>query len=171
MPSFTLPCAVILAAVTTLVSAQIMNPTVINFNGDTTKAVAINTISKLENGTPVQLSFAVDGQASQRWTLNRGPTKVKLNSSSDPEYCLDAGANPQNGTLMKVWQCYDNLPAQAWYYTGDNRIALEGQGFCLDLPNANATDGQTLQIWACTTGNTNQIWTVPTAVPSPAPSA
>jgi hypothetical protein len=29
---------------------------------------------------------------------------------------------------MKIWQCYDNLPAQAWYYTGDNRIAVTGKG-------------------------------------------
>ena len=29
---------------------------------------------------------------------------------------------------MKIWQCYDNLPAQAWYYTDDERIALTGQG-------------------------------------------
>jgi hypothetical protein len=32
---------------------------------------------------------------------------------------------------MKIWQCYDNLPAQAWYYTSDNRIALTGKGWFL----------------------------------------
>ena len=35
---------------------------------------------------------------------------------------------PANGVQLKIWQCYDNLPAQQWYYTGDNRIALENQG-------------------------------------------
>lgn len=39
-------------------------------------------------------------------------------------HCLAAG----DGVQMKIWQCYDNLPAQAWYFTGDNRIALENQG-------------------------------------------
>ena len=29
---------------------------------------------------------------------------------------------------MKIWQCYDNLPAQAWFYTADNRVALTGKG-------------------------------------------
>lgn len=59
-------------------------------------------------------------------------------------FCLDAGSSmsslrrfgscthlfqaPGNGVGMKIWQCYDNLPAQQWYYTADNRIALEGQG-------------------------------------------
>lgn len=36
---------------------------------------------------------------------------------------------------MKIWQCYDGLAAQQWYYTGDNRIALTNQGLCLDLTN------------------------------------
>jgi hypothetical protein len=35
---------------------------------------------------------------------------------------------PANGVQLKIWQCYDNLPAQQWYYTADNRIALENQG-------------------------------------------
>ncbi len=35
---------------------------------------------------------------------------------------------PRSGVGMKIWQCYDNLPAQQWYYMGDNRIALEGKG-------------------------------------------
>lgn len=38
---------------------------------------------------------------------------------------------------MKIWQCYDNLPAQQWFYTGDNRVALTNRGLCLDL-----TDGK-----------------------------
>ena len=29
---------------------------------------------------------------------------------------------------MKIWQCYEGLAAQQWYYTDDNRIAVEGQG-------------------------------------------
>ena len=34
---------------------------------------------------------------------------------------------------MKIWQCYDNLPAQAWYYTNDNRIAVTGKGWYLAI--------------------------------------
>jgi len=31
------------------------------------------------------------------------------------DFCLDAGSSPGNGALMKIWTCYDNLPAQAFY--------------------------------------------------------
>ena len=61
---------------------------------------------------------------------------------------------------MKIWQCYDNLPAQEWYYTDDNRVALENQGFCLDLTKGSLTNGNQVQTWQCTNGNTNQIWTL-----------
>lgn len=29
---------------------------------------------------------------------------------------------------MKIWQCFDNLPAQQWFLTTDARIALFGKG-------------------------------------------
>lgn len=45
----------------------------------------------------------------------------------------DRWADPASGVSMKIWQCYDNLPAQAWYYTGDNRIAVTGTGKFLFL--------------------------------------
>jgi hypothetical protein len=87
---------------------------------------------------------------------------------------------------MKIWQCYNNLPAQKWYYTDDNRIALEGQGKsgfqyrhdqlearclddlpnflsigqCLDLTNGVLTNGNQVQTWQCTDNNQNQVWTL-----------
>lgn len=36
--------------------------------------------------------------------------------------------DPGNAVGMKIWQCYENLPAQEWYYTEDFRIALTGKG-------------------------------------------
>lgn len=78
---------------------------------------------------------------------------------------------------MKIWECYSGLAAQTWYYTGDQRISLMNQGsldlplrahhslqyvtgFCLDLTNDDLNDGEVMQIWSCTTGDTNQIWTL-----------
>jgi hypothetical protein len=57
---------------------------------------------------------------------------------------------------MKIWECYTGLPQQDWYYTGDNRIALTNQGMCLDLTDGVLTNGNRLQVWQCTDGNTNQ---------------
>ena len=35
---------------------------------------------------------------------------------------------PGNGVGLKIWQCYDNLAAQQWFYTDDNRIKLNAPG-------------------------------------------
>lgn len=46
---------------------------------------------------------------------------------------------PANAVGSKIWTCYDNLPAQQWFYTADNRIALENQGMYRDLCRSSAT--------------------------------
>lgn len=53
-------------------------------------------------------------------------------------------------------QCADNQ--QSWYITGDNRLALENQGLCLDLTDGSTANGNGLQVWECGTGNKNQEW-------------
>jgi hypothetical protein len=40
---------------------------------------------------------------------------------------------PANNVPLKIWKCFDNLPAQAWFYTADKRIALTGKGRYLRL--------------------------------------
>ncbi|KAF6746666.1 G-X-X-X-Q-X-W domain-containing protein [Ephemerocybe angulata] len=93
------------------------------YSGQNTKCLDVRG-GTLENGTPVQI-YECNGSAAQNWQLVRGSTKVKLGGTN---FCLDAGSSPANGVGLKIWQCYDNLPAQQWYFTDDNRIALEGQG-------------------------------------------
>ena len=70
-------------------------------------------------------------------------------------FCLDAGSSeheshnirqflasvlttnfvlvPANNFPMKIWKCFDNLPEQAWLYSGDLRVALTGMGEYLGL--------------------------------------
>lgn len=85
---------------------------------------------------------------------------------------------------MKIWTCFDGLPAQAWTYTADNRIALTGQGMdnaivagllpsfanannvsfvglCLDLTNGILDNSNPLQTHTCTDNDISQIWTTP----------
>lgn len=143
-------------------------------------------------------SYDCNGTGAQKWVLQRGSTKVKLAGTN---FCLDAGSSklffflsvsshsrptsfldidthtaPGNAIGMKIWQCYDNLPAQQWYYTDDDRIALEGKGslpfrflfsndfmyvdlgLCLDLTNGVIVNSNQVQTWQCTDGNNNQIW-------------
>ncbi len=128
--------------------------------------------NKRANGTPVQLAQCSSSSA-QAWTIKRGSTQVKLAGTN---FCLDAGsceslhvtviANhsaPGNGVKSKIWQCYDGLAAQRWWYTDDNRIALEGKGQCVDLPSGGAWAGNVGQTWHCSDGNSNQVWTTSSA--------
>ena len=121
------------------------------------------------------LSFSYDcnGTGAQQWVLNRGSTAVRL---ANTNFCLDAGESSKhlffcilslvvltsctvgNRVGMKLWKCYDGLAQQTWYYTDDNRIAVEGQGQCLDLTGGILDNGNVVQTWVCTDGNTNQIW-------------
>lgn len=66
--------------------------------------------------------------------------------------------DPTSGSKVKIWTCYPGLKQQQWYYTNDNRLALTGQGLCLDLPSGNTANFQQLQVWACGNGNANQEW-------------
>lgn len=91
-------------------------------------------------------SYDCNGTAAQKWLIRRGATKVQLAGTN---FCLDAGssksyiqhawllpdsdrsspiAGPANGVGLKIWQCFDNLPAQQWNYSNDNHITLVGTG-------------------------------------------
>jgi len=95
------------------------------------------------------------------------------------EELLNTNPAPGNGVGLKIWQCYDNLPAQQWFYTDDNRIKLNAPGLsnpiyifiissltaaflgqCVDLPNGVLTNSNRLQTWQCTAENNNQVWTL-----------
>ncbi|KAF8988780.1 ricin B lectin domain-containing protein [Cyathus striatus] len=108
----------------------------------------------LANGTPVQL-FDCNGTPAQNWLIQPGQTAVQLNGTN---FCLDAGSTPGSGVLMKIWECFADLPAQEWFLTADNRIALLNQGQCLDVPNGNLADGTQVQIFQCTDNDANQVW-------------
>jgi hypothetical protein len=97
---------------------------------------------------------------------------------------LICSVDPANGVQLKIWECYNNLPAQQWVYTDDDRIALENQGmsyyyatmascsspmtttttttsgFCMDLDNGILTTSYKVQTWTCSNNNNNQVWTL-----------
>ncbi|OCF74451.1 hypothetical protein I204_04826 [Kwoniella mangroviensis CBS 8886] len=86
-----------------------------------------------------------------RWDINPGSGSVILSGTG---LALDAGSTPGNNGALKVWTSYPTLYQQTWYLTGDNRIAITGGNQCLD----EGVNG--IQTYQCTTGNTNQIFTV-----------
>jgi len=110
----------------------------------------------LANGTPVQI-FDCNGTPAQDWVISLGEGPVVLAGTN---FCLDAGSAPANGVGMKIWECFSNLPAQDWFYTTDQRIALTNQGFCLDLTDGNLSNSNRVQTWKCTDGDQNQVWSI-----------
>ncbi|KAG6904780.1 hypothetical protein DXG01_007251 [Tephrocybe rancida] len=119
-------------------------------NGDKTKCLDVRG-GQFQDGTPVQI-FDCNKTPAQQWKISRGPTTVRINIAP---FCLDAGSPPGNGVGAKIWECYADLPAQAWYYTPDNRIALKDKGLCLTRTHSNQ-----VQTWPCTNKNIDQVWTL-----------
>jgi hypothetical protein len=69
-----------------------------------------------------------------------------------------------NGVKMKIWQCFSGLVQQTWTpVTTSGTIKLTTGDFCLDLTNGNTDNKNVLQVWTCTAGDTNQIWSVTSA--------
>lgn len=104
----------------------------------------------IANGTPIGEVDCGSGNAIE-WIFD-----VDQPSSIVPKgntgFALDAGSNPGNFGKLKLWQSYPGLSQQTWWYTTDNRIAIYNGNQCLD-------DGNGLQTYQCTTGNTNQVFT------------
>lgn len=72
-------------------------------------------------------SYQCNGTGAQKFAIQRGDGKFQVAGTN---FCVDAGVNPGNGSKLHLWQCYQGLPQQQWYWTNDNRIALTGQGEC-----------------------------------------
>ncbi|KAI5829330.1 ricin B-like lectin [Schizophyllum commune Tattone D] len=140
------------AANTTTPSAPSAAGQLLHPNGNSAKC--LDVAGAAENGTPVDINDC-NGSSAQNWVLARGGTAVKLAGTN---FCLDAGEDIANGASMKLWQCYEGLAQQTWYYTDDNRLAVMGYGQCLDLTTGILVNGNGMQTWTCTDGNTNQIW-------------
>jgi len=133
--------------------SAVLGQTVLRPNNSTNKCLDVRGDLQA-NGTAVQI-FDCNNTPAQLWELTAGPTAVRLNGT---DFCLDAGNSPKDGTHMKIWKCFPGIPAQSWFLTADARIALEGQGLCLDLTDGKLTNTNVIQVWKCTDGDKNQIW-------------
>ena len=63
------------------------------------------------------------------------------------ESCL----GPGNGAEVKIWECFDNLHAQQWFFTGDSRLAVEGSGIpnlTVRFPHSPLTSSK-VHAWIC----------------------
>ena len=70
----------------------------------------------------------------------------------------DAGASPQNGTKVDVWDC-NGTGGQSWYVGSDGTLRMGGpNGKCLDAVGQGTGNGTPVQLWDCG-GSDNQKWT------------
>ncbi|WVF69497.1 hypothetical protein IAT40_004274 [Kwoniella sp. CBS 6097] len=106
------------------------------------------TGTKWTDGTIVT---TVDCANAARWDINPGSGSVILYGST---YALDAFTGSANNSPVRIQTSTPGAFQQTWYLTNDNRIAITGGNQCLD---EGANGPQTYQ---CTTGNTNQVWTI-----------
>lgn len=60
---------------------------------------------------------------------------------TDTDFCIDFGSNlGANGQSLKIWQKYEDLPAQQLFVTEDNHIAVEnGPGQCANVQQESVT--------------------------------
>jgi len=135
----------------------------IHFNNNPCLCVVAGTAqstSTFSNGLALTLQNcnSASPDPGTQWAFSRGNTAITTQPGG--AFSFDSGNNPTSGTKLKIWQSYPGIPAQSWYYTADSRIALTGSGLCLDLPGGVTTPGTVLQLWKCSTGNTNQVWTL-----------
>ncbi|KAF9524373.1 ricin B lectin domain-containing protein [Crepidotus variabilis] len=107
-----------------------------------------------ENGTPVQV-YDCNGSQAQKWVIDLGTTKVRVAGTN---FCLDRGETPGNGVGMKIWQCYQNQPPQAWVFNDVGTVAASG--LCVDVPSGDVTNTNQLQTWECGAENNNQLFTI-----------
>ncbi|ORX37098.1 hypothetical protein BD324DRAFT_624787 [Kockovaella imperatae] len=125
-----------------------------NFSG---KCLTVS--GTLGNGTPVQLQDC-NGSSGQQWQVASAGGSGSIKTVNG-DWCIDAGNPPVNdGTKLKIWQCYNGLAAQTWSTTTGGTIQLGNANECFDLTNGSGSNGNVIQTWTCYSGNTNQQWSI-----------
>ncbi|MFF2040446.1 ricin-type beta-trefoil lectin domain protein [Kitasatospora sp. NPDC058170] len=92
------------------------------------------------NGVSQKFTFAPDG------TLRAGG------------YCVGVRDNGiYNGSSVAVLDCLGE-PGQQWTLRSDGSLFNPNSKRCLEIPGWDNTNGRSLDIWDCITGNRNQLW-------------
>lgn len=137
-------------------------------NGDISQCLQVQTYSKgvqdpsqVANDSPLSVGACGAPGTFSAFDISYGDQlSVKLTGSN---LCFDAGSNPGNNGIMKLYTCYPGLPQQHYYLTPDNHISITNGDQCVDRRDGGAT----LQTFRCIGYNTNQIWTLGNSSPPP----
>ncbi|KAJ7161837.1 ricin B lectin domain-containing protein [Mycena crocata] len=143
-------------------------------NGDTSKCVGVLG-GAFAVGAAADI-YDCNGSATQKWYFTNGPRMI--NPADGSEWALDIAHDAGDSSVPIVSGVQvvlnksadggeDGSPYQSW--GGPNSpsapaiklgISQPTNGeMCLDLTDGSKANRTPLQIWKCTAGNTNQIWT------------
>ncbi|MFG3050681.1 ricin-type beta-trefoil lectin domain protein [Kitasatospora sp. NPDC048239] len=130
----------------------------------------------IQNGAAV-VSYRCNGATNQNWTFN--PNREysgdlgfsgSLTLDNSPGKCLDIpnpngdGTGVTNGTKLQIWDCNGGRNQQ-WLMqfatNGSTRIYNPMSYRCIDVPNADTTDGTALALFTC--NGTPAQWFAPPA--------
>ncbi|KAJ7225121.1 ricin B lectin domain-containing protein [Mycena haematopus] len=117
-------------------------------------------ISASANSTsaPVTVETCSSNSAAQTWI---GSSVGIIKSAQNPSLCLaTSGDATSAGTKLVLSDCSQTNPSNAWDldWQAGNIENVAASNMCVDLTDGKQTTGTQLQIWHCTTGNTNQNW-------------
>ncbi|KAF5316328.1 hypothetical protein D9619_006762 [Psilocybe cf. subviscida] len=76
--------------------------------------------------------------------------------------CLEPAGPIASGTKVQINACDATKPSQNWQWNSNGTVNIAGSNQCLDLTDGNLSNGIQMQIFACSLGNKNQIWSANT---------
>jgi len=107
----------------------------------------------LQSGNKIQIWDCNGIEINQNWIYSEGA----LRSGVDQSKCVDLG-NMQPGTPIAIEACNGSLQQKLIYDTS-NSYRVYNNRVCIDLSGGLKSNGNILQVWNCTKGNDNQMWT------------
>jgi len=84
------------------------------------------------------------------------PTGKAIHPGKSSTTCLTASSNANNAAVV-VKPC-DSSASQAWTISGGTLVAYGNK--CLDVTSGSTANGNKMQVYTCSTGNTNQQFSI-----------
>jgi hypothetical protein len=110
------------------------------------------------DGTPVDLWGCQQGAADQHWFYNSSNNTLgTLGRCLGVSTAIGVGGTGTAvvGDHTTLWDC-NGSGVEQWVPQSDGTLVNPPSGLCLDDPNGNTSNGTQLQVFGCTSGDSNQ---------------
>ncbi len=100
----------------------------------------------------------------QKFNLIADGSNWRIATSADTSKCVDlvgSGNNTGNGTQLALNSCAEGDTSQLFAITADASTGAfffknVASGRCIDESNGNTSNGVAMQVWDCSSSNSNQ---------------